>query len=127
VTGGTALAKQDRGDVFAVELASSPTLLQRASSPKVGSQSMWAVMAFVSEPAATLPGHQAMVQTRMPPSRVLPLLPRSGVLSAPWLTGPPLSLVKMTSVLLSSFSSRSVSSTWPTDQSTSMAPSLFAG
>ena len=84
---------------------------------------MWLVMAAVELPAAMRPGHQAIVQTRMPPSSVLPLPPRSGVLFAPWFTGPPLSLVNTTSVRPSSFSSLRTSSTHPTLQSTSRTQS----
>jgi hypothetical protein len=75
---------------------------------------------------AILPGHQAMVGTRTPPSQVLPLPPRSGPAlppSAPLMSQGPLSLVKTTSVFRSSFSSRSVSSTRPTLQSTSSTQS----
>ena len=44
---------------------------------------MWLVIAAVLLPPAIFPGHQAMVQTRIPPSSVLPFPPRNGVLSAP--------------------------------------------
>ena len=63
---------------------------------------------------AILPGHQAIVGTRTPPSQVLPLPPRSGFAlppSAPLMSHGPLSLVKITSVFSCSFSSRSVSRT----------------
>ena len=54
-------------------------------------------------PAGILPGHQAIVGSRMPPSQVLPLPPRSRPAEPPcWLliSHGPLSLVKNTSVLL---------------------------
>src|SRR4051794_18203630 len=88
---------------------------------KVGNTSRLAVMAAQVEPAGTLSGHQARVGSRTPPSNVDALLPRNGPLSAALV--PPLSEVNSTSVLPSSFSSRSVSSTLPTLQSTSSTQS----
>ena len=67
-----------------------------------------------------------MVGTRTPPSQVLPLPARSGFAlppSAPFTSQGPLSEVNTTSVFSASFSSRSVSSTRPTLQSTSSTQS----
>jgi hypothetical protein len=68
-------------------------------------------------PAGILPGHQKIVGTRMPPSKVAPLAPRRGpadpACSSKSDQGP-LSLVKMTRVWPSRFRARSVSTTRPT-------------
>jgi len=88
----------------------------------VGSRSMLPATASHDAPAGTWPGHQAMVGSRIPPSHVVVLKPRSGAFTARGV--PPLSEVKRTSVRESSFSSRRVSSTWPTLQSTCSTQSL---
>ena len=67
------------------------------------------VISFVVLAGGIFPGHHAIAGTRIPPSQVLPLNPRNGLFTDRGV--PPLSDVKITSVLLSSFSSRSVSST----------------
>jgi len=79
------------------------------------------VTASVSVPAGILPGHQAMVGSRIPPSSVLPLKPRSGALTPRGV--PPLSEVKITRVFSLNPSARTVSSTCPTLQSTSSTQS----
>src|SRR5688572_33368444 len=99
-----------------------------ASATNVGSQSMFPATASHVAPAGTRPGHHAIVGTRTPPSKVEPLPPRSGPASPPslpLLSQGPLSLEKRTSVLPSSFSSRSSSSTRPTLQSSSSTQSPY--
>ncbi len=78
--------------------------LPAGQSTKVGSMSIMPVISSVAVPAGILPGHQAIVGSRMPPSHVLPLKPRSGALTARGV--PPLSEVNSTSVRSASFSSR---------------------
>src|SRR5690348_10729438 len=92
-----------------------------ASFTNVGSTSRLAVTASQVAPAGILPGHQAIVGSRMPPSNVLALNPRNGALLAARV--PPLSDVNNTSVRPSSFNSRSLSTTRPTLQSTSSTQS----
>ena len=73
-------------------------------------------------PGFTLPGPQKIAGSRMPPSRVPPLAPRNKPAEPPCVlktSHGPLSDVNNTIVFLSSFSLRSVFSTWPTDQSIS--------
>ena len=62
-------------------------------------------------PAGKCPGHLTRNGTRTPPSSVVRFEPRSGLLRdaltvVPCIVGPPLSLMKNTSVLSSSFLSR---------------------
>ena len=69
-------------------------------------------------PAGSWAGHFTKYGTRMPPSSVVRFEPRSGVLidalpEVPGIVGPPLSLMKNTSVFSSSCASRSLSSTAP--------------
>ena len=93
---------------------------------QVGSTSMVPATAPHTLPGAILPGHHASVGTRTPPSQVVPLPPRKGPAlppSGPLMSQGPLSLVKMTSVFVSSCSSRSVSNTRPTLASTSCTQS----
>jgi len=80
-----------------------------ASVAKVGMISNIPKIASVFVSGAICPGHQAIVGTRIPPSQVLPLFPRSGLLTARGV--PPLSLVKRTKVFSLSPNSRRVSST----------------
>ena len=80
------------------------------------SRSMFPVTASHVLPGAMWPGHQAIVGSRTPPSKVPPLPPRNGPASPPFLpcvSQGPLSLVNTTSVFSVSFNSRSVSSVWP--------------
>ncbi len=81
------------------------------------------VMASVEVLAGIVPGHQASVQVRMPPSNVCPLPPRSGPLLDPCRRAPPLSEVKITSVRFSMPNARTVSSSSPTLESTSSTQS----
>ena len=97
-----------------------------ANFTRVGSTSISLITASQEAPGAILPGHQAMVGSRTPPSQVEVLPPRKGPATPPF--GPslrhgPLSLVKSTRVRASSFSARSVSSTRPVLQSTSSTQS----
>src|SRR4051794_34415700 len=97
-------------------------VLPPASFTNVGRKSMLPTTASQALLAAILPGHQAIVGSRTPPSQVLPLPPRSGPASPPsfpCVSQGPLSLLKTTNVLLLSFKSRKASSTLPTLQSTS--------
>src|SRR5210317_547515 len=82
----------------------SPRSRVPASETKVGNRSGVPEIASHLVPAATCPGHLTIVGSRTPPSRVQPLLPRSGPDTPPFLpfdAQGPLSDVKMTSVLLS--------------------------
>ena len=94
-----------------------------ATVTNVGSTSMFPATASHTAPAGTFPGHHATVGSRIPPSQVVNLNPRSGVLSPRFV--PPLSDVNRTSVSPSSFSSRMVSRTRPTDQSSSSTQSPY--
>jgi len=100
--------------------------LPPATATKVGKRSMVPATASLALLGAILPGHQAIVGTRTPPSHVLPLPARSGFAlppSAPFTSHGPLSLVKITSVRSVNFNSRRVSNTCPTLQSTSSTQS----
>lgn len=70
-----------------------------------------------TELAGTVPGHQATVGARMPPSQVVPFRPRKGAFTEP--LEPPLSEVKTTRVSSASPNSRTASRIAPTLQSTS--------
>ena len=94
------LARQHRPDVAAVNLPirrhfAAGQLRERGQHVEHAGDGVGAV------PAGILPGHQAMVGSRMPPSHVLPLNPRNGAFTARGV--PPLSEVKITSVFRSSF------------------------
>ena len=52
-----------------------------ASFVKVGSRSIAVMSSAFSFPAGMLPGQRTTVASRMPPSKVLPFLPRSGPVS----------------------------------------------
>ena len=67
----------------------------------------------VREPGLIRPGQTAHVGTRSPPSYIVPLPSRTGPLSAPTPVWPPLSLLKITSVLSARPASFSAASTWP--------------
>ena len=74
-----------------------------AIATQVGNRSIVPATASLTLFGAILPGHQARVGSRTPPSQVLPLPPRSGLAlppSAPLTSHGPLSLVKTTSVCL---------------------------
>ena len=87
------------------------------SFAKVGRRSMVVAISSETEPPGTVPGHQATVGSRIPPSQVVPFRPRRGAFTDP--REPPLSEVKITSVSSAIPNSRTVSRIMPTLQSTS--------
>ena len=75
-----------------------------ASFRQVVNRSMVQASSWVTTPAGTRPGHQAMPGSRMPPSQVEPLPSRKGPAeppASPSISHGPLSLVKKTRVLRS--------------------------
>ena len=68
------------------------------SAASVGYRSIDAARASLVRPGATWPGQRTMHGTRMPPSHVDPLAPRSGALLPPSTPREPLSLVNTTIV-----------------------------
>src|SRR3546814_10127741 len=72
------------------------------TAARVGKRSIAVASSEVVPPAATRPGQRAMQGTLIPPSQVVPLVPRSGeLLPPPSPAREPLSLVKTTRVLSS--------------------------
>src|SRR5688572_1166359 len=103
-----------------------------ASSAKVGRKSQKAPAYAEVLPAFTLPGHQAIIGSRIPPSYRSLFIPRSEPLLLkysgsfpPSLCGP-LSLEKSTNVFLSIFSSRNFCNTSPTYASNRLTIAAYA-
>jgi len=84
-----------------------------ARCAKVGSRSMVAAISLQVFPGGTCPGHHIIQDSRMPPSKVVPLCPRSGAFEPPYRSLAPLSEVKMTKVFLSRWRSLRVLRIWP--------------
>ena len=127
-----------RGDCSALPSSQSETsrpsiftsclIFPPAKETKVGNTSVVPAMPADSVPGAMVPGHQARVGSRTPPSSVQPLLPRNGPDTPPALpldAHGPLSLVNSTSVFSASFSSFKAPNTCPTLQSTSSTQSPY--
>ena len=53
-----------------------------ATAAKVGNQSMWCTISFVTEPAGIWPGQRTMAGTRQPPSQFVFFSPLNGVIPA---------------------------------------------
>ncbi len=93
------------GEMSRPSMTGSEGTVPPASVTNVGRRSIVPATASQTLPGAILPGHQARVGTRTPPSHVLPLPPRNGPAlppSAPLMSQGPLSLLKTTSVRPSS-------------------------
>ena len=84
-----------------------------AASQNVGNRSMSMAIWWLVCPAAILPGHMAQHGTRIPPSYMSVLPPRSGPLQAPAGIQPPLSDENTTRVSASARASRRAVRTWP--------------
>ncbi len=49
-----------------------------AAARNVGSQSMWCMISFETEPASICPGQRTIAGTRQPPSQLVFFSPRNG-------------------------------------------------
>ena len=118
-------------DFYMRGLLDLDTIIEHEEEPGLGNGGLGRLaacymdsLASLEVPAGILPGHQAMVGTRIPPSHVLPLFPRSGVFTERGV--PPLSEVKMTTVFSSCFKSRKAWSTRPTARSVRAGPAAVS-
>ena len=98
-----------------------------AAASSVGNQSSPEMMPFSTLPAGTLPGQRIIAGARKPPSMIVPLDCANGVCppSGQVKTSVPLSVVKMTMVLLSTPMSLSFFITRPMSSSSCAMPASW--